>query len=72
MPRTQARVKPMDAHRYPRLRSDTWYSVAPIFPGVTQRMLNLAGERLARLDTPPDYTTVKAVHFDFRQSEDGA
>ncbi len=72
MPRTQARVKPMDAHHYPRLQPDIWYGVTPIFPGVTQRMVNLAGERLARLETPPDYTTVKAEHFEFRQWEDEA
>ena len=38
--------------RYLDLDPSVWYQVVPIFPGVTQRMVNMAGERLARLATP--------------------
>ncbi len=65
MPQTRARVKPMDSMHYPGLSIDHWYPVAPLWPGVTQRMINLLGERLARIETPRGPTTVKASHFEF-------
>ncbi len=65
MARTRARVKPMDSIHYPGLSIDRWYEVTPLWPGVTQRMTNLLGERLARIDTPHGPTTVKASHFEF-------
>jgi len=40
--------------------------VAPIFPGVTQRMVNMAGERLTRLSTPRGFLILRADHLEFR------
>jgi hypothetical protein len=70
MARTRARVKPMDSMNYPGLNLNRWYEVAPLWPGVTQRMTNLLGERLARIETPQGPTTVKASHFEFDYMED--
>jgi hypothetical protein len=70
MPLTRARVKPMDSMNYPGLSINSWYPVCPLWPGVTQRMVNLLGERLARIETPSGPTTVKAAHFEFEYFED--
>jgi hypothetical protein len=45
-----------------------WYQVVPVFPGVTQRMVNMAGERLARLATPKGFVTIRADHLEFRSA----
>ncbi|MGH7657464.1 MAG: hypothetical protein ACREL6_04450 [Gemmatimonadales bacterium] len=66
MGRSQAKLKPMDASLYPALDPNRWYDVAPLFPGVTQRMVNLGGDRLTRLNTPKGMVTVKGEHFEFR------
>ena len=70
MPQTRARVKPMDSIHYPGLSINRWYPVAPLWPGVTQRMTNLLGERLARIETDRGPATVKASHFEFDYRED--
>lgn len=70
MPKTRARVKPMDSLHYPGLSIHQWYDVAPLWPGVTQRTQNLLGERLARIETPNGPTMVKAAHFEFMYEED--
>ncbi len=44
--------------------------MAPIFPGVTQRMVNMAGERLTRLSTPRGYVILRAEHLEFRPGQD--
>jgi len=62
----QARLKSEHQRKYPDLTSSGWYDVAPIFPGVTQRMVNMAGERLTRLATPRGYVIIRADHLDFR------
>ena len=62
----QARVKSEHQRKYPDLTSTGWYEVAPIFPGVTQRMVNMAGERLTRLSTPRGYVIIRADHLEFR------
>jgi hypothetical protein len=67
MARLQAQLKPEHKSQYPGLRGETWYDVAPLFPGVTIRSVNLAGERLTRLFTGRDHVTVKAEHLDFRE-----
>jgi hypothetical protein len=64
----QARLKAEHKRRYLDLDSTTWYQVVPIFPGVTQRMVNMAGERLARLATPRGFVTVRADHLEFRSA----
>jgi hypothetical protein len=66
MPGVQARLKEEHKRRYLDLDPKTWYQVIPIFPGVTQRMVNMSGERLARLSTPRGFVTVRADHLEFR------
>ena len=39
----QARLRSEHQRKYPDLGPSVWYDVAPIFPGVTQRMVNMAG-----------------------------
>ena len=72
MPGVQARLKTEHQRVYPELNPSVWYTVTPIFPGVTQRMVNMAGERLARLATPRGYLIVKAGHLDFRYADQQA
>ena len=75
MPDMQARLKPEFSLRYPRLSAGVWYEVAPIFPGVTVRRVDIFGRRITRLKTARDFETVQALHFDFRQqvfAEQGA
>jgi hypothetical protein len=72
MPGVQARLKEEHKRRYLDLDPTVWYQVVPIFPGVTQRMVNMAGERLARLATPRGFVTLRAGHLDFRPVESEA
>ena len=62
----QAALKPEYSLRYPRLTSGVWYEVAPIFPGVTIRRVDMFGRRVTRLRTARDFETVQAAHFEFR------
>ena len=64
----QARVREEHRRRYMELDPANWYQVVPIFPGVTQRMVNMAGERLTRLATPRGFMTVRADHLEFRSA----
>jgi len=64
----QARVREEHKRRYQDLNTTSWYQVVPVFPGVTQRMVNMAGERLARLATPRGFTTIRADHLEFRSA----
>jgi hypothetical protein len=64
----QARLKAEHKRRYLDLDPTAWYQVMPIFPGVTQRMVNMAGERLARLATPRGFVTLRADHLEFRSA----
>lgn len=64
----QARLREEHKRRYLDLDSTSWYQVVPVFPGVTQRMVNMAGERLARLATPRGFMTVRADHLEFRSA----
>jgi hypothetical protein len=68
----QAKLRAEHQRRYPDLNPSTWYEVAPIFPGVTQRMVNMAGERLARLSTARGYVILRAEHLEFRPMPKGA
>ncbi len=68
----QACLRPEFAPRYPRLNSSIWYEVAPIFPGVTIRRVDMFGRRVARLKTARDFETVQAAHFEFRLRSDTA
>jgi hypothetical protein len=62
----QARLRSEHQRKYADLNASVWYEVAPIFPGVTQRMVNMAGERLCRLSTPRGYLILRADHLEFR------
>jgi hypothetical protein len=62
----QARLRSEHHRKYPDLSGSVWYDVTPIFPGVTQRMVNMAGERLARLSTPRGFLILRADHLEFR------
>lgn len=64
----QARVRTEHKRRYMDLDPANWYQVVPVFPGVTQRMVNMAGERLTRLATPRGFMTVRADHLEFRSA----
>jgi hypothetical protein len=68
MPGVQARLRAEHKRRYLDLDPTVWYQVVPIFPGVTQRMVNMAGERLARLSTPRGFVTLRAEHLEFRSA----
>jgi hypothetical protein len=68
----QARLKAEHKRRYLDLDPTVWYQVVPIFPGVTQRMVNMAGERLARISTPRGFVTLRAEHLEFRPAESSA
>ncbi len=68
MPGVQARLRSEHQRLYPDLSTSVWYDVTPIFPGVTQRMVNMAGERLARVSTPRGYFILRADHLDFRRT----
>jgi hypothetical protein len=65
----QARLRNEHQRKYPELNPSRWYNVAPIFPGVTQRMVNMAGERLTRLATPRGFVILRAEHLEFRPAE---
>ena len=62
----QARLRSEHKRRYLDLDPTAWYQVVPVFPGVTQRMVNMAGERLARLSTPRGFVILRAEHLEFR------
>jgi hypothetical protein len=68
----QARLRSEHKRRYLDLDPATWYQVVPVFPGVTQRMVNMAGERLARLSTPKGFVTIRADHLEFRPANSEA
>jgi hypothetical protein len=72
MPGVEARLREQYKRVYRDLDSVTWYQVIPIFPGVTQRMVNMAGERLARLATPRGFVTMRADHLEFRSAAVGS
>jgi hypothetical protein len=63
----QARLKSEHTLRYPRLSPQVWYEVAPIFPGVTTRRVDIFGRRITRIRTARDFETVQAAHFEFRE-----
>lgn len=65
----QAKLRNEHQRKYPELNPSRWYNVAPIFPGVTQRMVNMAGERLTRLATPRGFVILRAEHLEFRPAE---
>ena len=63
----QARLRPQFASKYAGLNSVTWYDIDPLWAGVTERNTNLLGQRMTRLKTGDDHTTVLAEHLEFRE-----
>ena len=72
MPGVEARLREEYKRVYKDIDPTAWYQVMPIFPGVTQRMVNMAGERLARLATPRGFVTMRADHLEFRSAGVGS
>jgi hypothetical protein len=72
MPGVEARLREQYKRIYHDIDPMAWYQVMPIFPGVTQRMVNMAGERLARLATPRGFVTMRADHLEFRSAAVGS
>jgi hypothetical protein len=72
MPGVEARLREEYKRMYHDLNPVAWYQVVPIFPGVTQRMVNMAGERLARLATARGFVTMRADHLEFRSAAVGS
>lgn len=73
MARLQARLRAQHKHHYPELKADAWYDVAPLWPGLRERMTNLAGERLTRLRLGRTGSiTVRAEHLEFRPAPGSA
>jgi hypothetical protein len=72
MPGVEARLREEYKRMYHDLSPMAWYQVVPIFPGVTQRMVNMAGERLARLATARGFVTMRADHLEFRSAAVGS
>lgn len=65
----EARVRPEFRLRYPELNLQAWYEVTPLFPGLRERRVNMAGQRVARLRVRTGYLEVLAEHLDFRPME---
>lgn len=62
----EARLKPEHRLRYPELNISSWYEVVPLFPGLTERRLNMRGERVARLRVGKSFLEVMSEHVEFR------
>lgn len=72
MRRFQARLKPEYRLQYPELNLMAWYDVDPLFPGVTERRVNLYGQRVARLKVGAGHKEVLSDHLEFRPLEEHA
>lgn len=62
----EARLKPEHRLRYPELNISSWYEVVPLFPGLTERRVNMRGERVARLRVGKSFLEVLSEHVEFR------
>ena len=62
----QARIKPQWRHKYPHLKEWKWYDVVPLWPRSKDRMLDMAGKRVARLDTGEEHTMIRAEYINIR------
>ena len=68
----QARLRPEFRLQYPELNLAAWYDVEPLFPGLTDRRVNLFGQRVARLKLGSGHREVIAEHLEFRNKEEAA
>ena len=64
----QACIKSQYRKRFPQFRADTWYEVEPARPESKSRGADLFGNRVVRLKTGEEHTSVRAEYFDIRQS----
>lgn len=62
----QARIKPEYLVQHPDLSAGIWYDIVPIFPGLPERTLNMAGQRLTRIKTRRGFLTLLADHLEVR------
>ena len=72
MPGVQARLRSEHQRKYPELSPAKREEVAPIFPGVTHRMVYMGGERLALLSSTRGFVILRAEHLEFRPARDEA
>ena len=72
MKRFQARLRPEFRLQYPELNLAAWYDVDPLFPGLTERRVNMFGQRVTRLKLGSGHREVIAEHLEFRQNEEAA
>jgi len=70
MKRFQARLKPEFRLQYPELNLAAWYEVDPLFPGLTERRVNMFGQRVTRLKLGTGHREVIAEHLERRANED--
>ncbi|MCU0621532.1 MAG: hypothetical protein MUC69_08525 [Gemmatimonadales bacterium] len=66
MPAYQARLKPEFRLQYPELNLLAWYDVEQLFPGLTERRVNLFGQRVTRLKVGSGHKEVLNEHLEFR------
>ena len=71
MPNFQARIKSEYLQEHPDLTPGMWYDVIPIFPGLPERTVNMAGDRLTRIRTRRGFVLVLANHLDVRHKPAG-
>ncbi len=62
----QACIKPLYRKRFPQFKADTWYEVEPARPESKTRGADLFGNRVVRLKTGEEHTSVRAECFDIR------
>lgn len=72
MPNFQARIKPEWRHRFPHLKTGTWYDVVPLWEGTQVRRLDMADKRVARLKTGTCFTSLRAEYLLFRRHPEAA
>ena len=65
----QARIKPEYQKRFPQLKSWVWYDVDPLWPASKTRGLDLFGNRVTRLKTGGEHTSLRAGYLDFRNHQ---
>ena len=72
MKRFQARLRPEFRLQYPELNLAAWYDVDPLFPGLTERRVNMFGQRVARIKHGSGHREVIAEHLEFRPRDEAS
>ena len=72
MNRFQARLRPEFRLQYPELNLAAWYDIEPLFPGLTERRVNMFGQRVARVKLGSGHREIVAEHLEFRTIEQAA